>query len=120
MEEMKAYLVFTSSGPVLVLSKIDFVRNPEMLDKLASKTSNKFIAYELPIEAVKANYAAHFAHVLGDPHQTGEIKILDDDGKEIYTNVRFRDLSAPIFFEPEKAVGEKNRRQKYEQNSATF
>ena len=110
MEEMKAYLLFVSSGPVLVISTIDFVKKPEMLDKLAAKTSNKFIAYELPIEAVKTNYAAHFAHVLSDPEQTGEIKILDDDGQEIYTNVRFKDLSAPIYFDPDKVVSEKNRR----------
>ena len=101
MEELKAYLTLTSSGPVLILTKFDFMRHPELLDKLAAKTSNKFIAYELPIEAVEANYSAHFAHVLNDPEQTGEIKILDDDGKEIFTNVRFKDLSAPIYYEPE-------------------
>ena len=101
MEEMKAYLLLTSSGSVLVLSTIDFVNNPEKLDKLAAMTSNKFIAYELPVEAVRANYAAHFAHVLGDPNQPGEIKILDDDGEQIFTNVSFKDLSAPIYYDPE-------------------
>ena len=110
MQEMKAYLLLTSSGPVLILSAIDFSKKPEKLDKLAAMTSNKFIAYELPIEAVKAKYAAHFAHVLGDPKQTGEIKVLDDDGKEIFTNVRFKNLSTPIYDDPEKAIEDKNRR----------
>jgi hypothetical protein len=101
LKDMKAYLLFTSSGPVLVLTAFDFVRHPELLARLAAEISKKFIAHELPIDAVKASYSAHFAHVLSDPNQTGDIKVLDDDGREIFTNVRFKDLSAPIYYDPE-------------------
>ncbi len=101
MEAMKAYLLFTATRPVLVLTTYDFARHPELLDKLAAKTVDKFIAHEVPIDAIKTNYSAHFAHVLNDPSQTDEVKILDDDGKEIFTNIRLKSLSAPIYYEPE-------------------
>lgn len=100
MEEMKAYLIFTGTGPVLTLTSYDFMKHPELLSKLAAKTSNKFIAFQVMIEAVEANYMAHFAHVLGDPSQASDIKILDDDGKQIFTNINFKDLSTPIYYDP--------------------
>jgi hypothetical protein len=101
MDEMKAYLVFSARGPVLVLASYDFAKHPESLDKLAAKTSGKFIAHEVPLDAVKSSYSAHFAHVLEDPSQAGDVKILDDDGTEILTNVRFKGLSAPIYYDPD-------------------
>jgi hypothetical protein len=101
MQKMKAYLVFTYYGPVLVLTKHDFKGHPELLSKLAAVTSEKFIAHEVSIDSVRANYDKHFSHVLGDPTQAGDIKILDDRGEEIFTNVRFKDLSAPIYYDPD-------------------
>jgi hypothetical protein len=98
---MKAYLLFSASGPVLVLTTYDFTKRPELLEKLAAKTSNKFIAHEVPIDAIEKNYSAHFAHVLKDPSQSDDIKILDDDGKEIFTNIRLKRLSAPIYYDPD-------------------
>ena len=99
MEELKAYLLFTACGPVLVLTKYDFAGHPELLSKLAAQTSNKFVAHEVPIDAVKAKYSAHYDHILKEPDQS-DIKILDDDGEEIFTNVSFKDLSDPIYYDP--------------------
>jgi hypothetical protein len=72
-----------------------------LLAKLADNTADKFIAHEVSIEAVKAAYSASYANVFNDPKQTGEVKVLDDDGKEIFANVRFKDLSAPIYYDPD-------------------
>ncbi len=100
MEQMKAYLIFAASGPVLVLTTLDFEKHPESLKQLATKTSKKFIAHELPLDAVKSNYSAHFEHVLNQTATNGDIKILDSDGKQIFTNVKFKDLGEPIYYDP--------------------
>ncbi len=102
-DEIRAYMVVSAIGPVLVLTSYDLTNQPESLQKLGEKMEGKFIAYELPLDAVKASYSAHFTHVLNDPKQKGDIKILDDDGKRVFTNVRFKDLSAPIYYDPQLA-----------------
>ena len=99
MDGMKAYLVFNDYGPVLILTKYDFAQHPELLDELANKTTSKFIAFEVSIETIKDHYSAHLPHVFSDPKQSGNIKTLDEDGREIFANVSFKDLSGPIFYE---------------------
>ena len=103
MEEFKAYLLFTRGGMELILTKYDFIKNPELLSKLAARTSNKFIAHGVSIDTVRTNYGGHFDNVLNDPNQADDIKILDDDGMKIFTNVSFKDLLTPVYYEPEQS-----------------
>jgi hypothetical protein len=98
---MKAYLLFSACEPVLVLTTYDLGNDPEAVKKVADKTVNKFIAYEISIDAVKNSYSAHFTHVLKDPLKEGEVKVLDDDGRQIFNNLKLKDLvSGPIFYDP--------------------
>jgi hypothetical protein len=99
MNQMKSYMVLTASGAILVLTELDFEKHPDQLVKLAADGLDKFILYQVPVVAVKASYKAHYDHTLNDPKQAGEIKVLDDDGKEIFKNISFKDLSAPIYYE---------------------
>jgi hypothetical protein len=95
---MKTFLLFAVAGPVLVLTKLGSIRDPELLKRLASL--GKFIAYELPVESVKASYSAHFQHILTDPKQTDELRILDTDSKQIFTNIDFKALGQPLVHQP--------------------
>ena len=100
MEETKVYLLFTASGPILVLTEYNLARDPESLKKLAAKTSHKFVAFEANLESVKTQYKEHFSHIMADPKQATDIKVLDHDGKQIFRNVSFKELSAPVFYDP--------------------
>jgi hypothetical protein len=46
---MKAALLFTGSGPLVILTSDASFTDPALLEKLAAKGIDKFIAYELPI-----------------------------------------------------------------------
>jgi hypothetical protein len=96
---MKSFLVFTHSGPVLVLSKYDSVQQPELLNRL--RAYGKFISHEVPMDAVKACYKEHLDHVLNDPKQGDEFRVLDEDGESIFINVGFHVLGTPTYYEPE-------------------
>ncbi|MBI2849459.1 MAG: hypothetical protein HYX80_00265 [Chloroflexi bacterium] len=96
---MKSFLIYTNAGPVLILSKFDSVKHPELACKLAAY--GKFMAYEIPLESVKASYTPHFEHVLEDHRQTDEFRVLDVDGKRIFNNISFEQLGPPAFYEPE-------------------
>jgi len=94
---MKAYLVLAALGPVLVLTNLDSIKNPRLLAKLRSL--GKFIAYELPLESVKAAYSAHLDHVLKDPKQSDEYRVLYTGSKQIYTNVDLTQLQNQFVYQ---------------------
>ena len=95
---MKAYLILAALGPVLVLTNLDSPQNPRLLDKL--RKFGKFIAYELPLESVKVAYLAHFEHVLNDPKQSDEYRVLDADSKQIYANLDLTQLRNQFIYQP--------------------
>jgi hypothetical protein len=99
MDELKSYLLLTATGAVLVMTRDDVNANPDLLKKLAVGSLNKFIAYEVPLDAVKNTYQAHFEHVLNDPRASGEFVVIDDDGQQIFENIDLKDLGRPFFFE---------------------
>ena len=50
---MKAAVVFTGSGPILILTTYESFGSPDFIEKLEAKGLNKFIAYEVPVELAK-------------------------------------------------------------------
>jgi len=77
------------------------LKDPQVLKRLLAKGLNKFVAHEVAIDAVKASYSAQFEHVLQDPKETDELRVLDDDGERIFRNVSLNDLGPSICYEPE-------------------
>ena len=53
---MKAGLIFTGTGPMLILTTYESFKDPNLVAKLEVKGIKKFIACELPLEKVKAKY----------------------------------------------------------------
>ena len=97
--DMKAYFMFTASGPLLVLTSFSSISDPELLKRIVAKGISKFIAYELPIESAKSKYGMHFDLVRDDLHQTDDFRILDYSGERAFKLFNFKELGAPIYFE---------------------
>ena len=55
---MRAYLIFTGSSPILILSTYPQLSDERLVDKLRYKGIDKFIAYEVHLDAVRL-VAAH-------------------------------------------------------------
>jgi hypothetical protein len=98
---MKAYFMFTSAGPLVVLTSYDSIINPELLKKLTSKGICKFIAHEVSVEAAKAKYGMHFDVIMEDLRQTDDFRILDYSGERAFKNFQLKELGPPIYFEEE-------------------
>lgn len=107
---MKAYFLFTVTGPVVILTSYDSVEHPELLKKLASKGFTKFIAYEVSIESAKAKYGNHFNVVCGDL-QSDDFRVLDASSEHALINWSFKELGTPTYheLEPAHAVGPNGR-----------
>lgn len=96
---MKAGIIFTGTGPILILTTFDSFENSSLLEKLGAKGISKFIASELPLDKVKAKYGNHFMVVMGDLKQTDDLRVLDYNGYNVFHNFRFSDMGKPVYHE---------------------
>ncbi len=93
---MKALMLITGSGALLVLSSHDSPSDPVLLSKLKAKGVEKFIAYELPLDDVKKRYGGHFQVVMHDLHESDDLRVLDYNGHRVFHNFSFADLGSPF------------------------
>jgi hypothetical protein len=98
---MKAYFLFTGSGPLVILTSYDSVENPELLKRLGSKGITKFIASEVSLESAKAKYGMHFDVVRQDLYESDDLRVLDYNGERAFRNFSFKELGDPIYYESE-------------------
>jgi hypothetical protein len=96
---MKAAIIFTGSGPLLVLTTYQSLEDQKFLEKLKSKGIKKFLAYEIPIDHVRDIYGGHFKTIMNDVQQTDDLRVLDYNGHNVFYNFSFSELGNPIIHE---------------------
>jgi hypothetical protein len=92
----RAYLIFTGTGPILVLSTYPKLTDERLVDKLRYKGIDKFLAYEVDLDAVQSRYAESFGKVVGDLQGIEDIRVLDFNGHQIMANFSLTELGDPI------------------------
>ena len=97
---MKTSIIFTGTGPILIMTSYESLTNPAFVEKLAAKGIKKFIAYNLPVEKVKERYAKHFDIIMNDLHQQDDLRVLDYNGHSIFLNFSFAEMGKPVYYEP--------------------
>lgn len=88
---MKAGIIVTGTGPMVVLTSFESFEDPEFSGKLAAKGVRKFIAYEIPVELCRERYGEHYAVVLEDLCQSDDLRVLDFDGHHVYATFAFEE-----------------------------
>ena len=101
---MKTAMLFTGSGPIVILTSHDSVTAPTLLEKLEAKGIERFMAYEIPLELAKVRYGGHFITVVNDLHETDDLRVLDYNGERAFALFRFDELGSPVFYEPQAAA----------------
>ena len=97
---MKAAMLFTGSGPVVILTSHESVTDPTLLNKLEAKGIERFLAYEIPLDLAKRRYGGHFTTVMNDLHETDDLRMLDYNGERAFALFRLDELGGPIVHEP--------------------
>ena len=92
----RAYLVFTGSGPILVLATYPQLTDERLVSKLRYKGIDKFIAYEVDLEAVQDRYPGSFENVARDLEGVEDLRVLDFNGHQIMANFSLDKLGEPI------------------------
>lgn len=97
---MKALLLFTGGGPMVVLSSHAAPDDEVFLEKLKAKGVDQFMAWELPMGEVEAKYGTHFETVVHDLHETDDLRVLDVNGHRVFELFRIDALKDPFVYEP--------------------
>ena len=98
----RSYLIFTGTGPILVLSTYPALTDERLLRKLRYKGINKFIAYEVDCQAVGKRYGQSFDSIVGDLQSLEDIRVLDFNGHQIMANFSLDELGDPIKYSGEE------------------
>jgi len=99
---MRAIMLYTASGPLVILTSYDSPTAPDLLTKLQAKGITKFIAWEIPLGLAKARYGGHFPVVEHDLHQTDDLRVLDYAGDRAFRLFSFAELGPAVFYEEGK------------------
>ena len=101
--DMKVAMLFTGSGPIVILTSHDSVTDPTLLEKLEAKGIERFLAYELPLDLAKKRYGGHFSTVLNDLHETDDLRVLDYNGERAFGLFALSELGNPVIYDPTAA-----------------
>jgi len=95
--EIRAYLIFTGSGPILILSTYPALTDERLISKLRYKGIDKFIAYEVHLDAVRQRYEHSYETIVQDLRESpDDIRVLDFNGHQIMANFSLQALGEPI------------------------
>ncbi len=100
--ENRAGIIFTGSGPILILTTYDSFTDAKFVEKLQQKGIKKFIAYEVPVELCKKKYGMHYDVILKDLNQTDDLRVLDYDGHNVFYSFTFDEMGEPVQYEGAK------------------
>ena len=92
----RAYLVFTGTGPILLLCSYPSVADRRVVEKLQYKGIDKFLAYEIDLDAVRSAYARTYDAVAADLEGVEDVRVLDFNGHQIMANFSLDALGEPI------------------------
>jgi len=101
---MKGILVFSGSGPLLLLSSYPTIDDPALVARLHAKGLTKFIAHEIPVEHCQELYGHFYTDVVRDLEKADDVRVLDFDGHRIFLNFSLRTLGPAYVYEPAGAA----------------
>ena len=98
---MKAAIIFSGTGPIVILTSHERLEDPKLLERLAVKGIDKFIAYPIEIDILRSRYGVHFDIVCQDLHETDDLRVLDFDGRRAMGLLSFSVFGEPMYHEPD-------------------
>jgi hypothetical protein len=101
---MKGILVFSGSGPLLILSSYPTIDHPDLIARLKAKGLEKFMAWEIPLERCRHLYGFSYRDIVEDLATGNDIRVLDCDGHHIFLNFSLRELGEGVVYEAERVT----------------
>ncbi len=99
---MKASIIFTGTGPILILTTYESLMDHDFAEKLSMKGIKKFVACELPLDLVKKKYGAQYSVIINDVKQSDDLRVLDYNGHTVFHNFSFSEMGEAQYYEPKE------------------
>ena len=96
---MKAGIIFTGSGPILILTTYDTFSEEKFIAKLQQKNIRKFIAVDVPVDMCAQRYGNHYNVILNDLKQDDDLRVLDYNGHTVLHNFKFDEWGPEFRYE---------------------
>lgn len=96
---MKAAIVFTGTGPILILFSYASIDDSQFVNKLKAKGIKKFIAFEVSTDQCKDLYGYSYQDIVEDLQDKNDMRVLDFDGHHIFNNFSLKKMGSPFIFE---------------------
>jgi hypothetical protein len=96
---VKGILVFSGSGPLLIVSSYPSIDDQRLIARLRAKGLQKFIAWEIPIDRCRDLYGFTYRDIVEDLQSQDDMRVLDFDGHRIFLNFSLRDLHDGVIYE---------------------
>jgi hypothetical protein len=98
---MKVVVVFTATGPILVITSYPSIDDPNFIRKLKEKGIEKFVSFEVDIERCRNVYGSKCYSVIEDLQSAhkDDMMVLDIDGVHILKNFSLKKIGPPFVFE---------------------
>jgi len=93
---MKAGIIFTGTGPILILTTYGSLDAAPFTAKMAQKGIDKFLAFEVPLAMCQQKYGQHYDVILKDVKQTDDLRVLDYNGFNVLHNFPFSSYANEI------------------------
>ena len=96
---MNVFMLFAGSGPLVILTSYASIEDPALLEKLAAKGIDKYLAYSIPLDLAKARYGLHFEIVARGLSESDDLRVLDFDGTRAFRLFGFNEMTGPFAHE---------------------
>ena len=93
---IRSFLIFTGSGPILILTTYPSASDDRFVAKLSHKGIVKFIAYEVPLERTRTLYGFPFDVIAADLSGQEDLRVLDFNGHHIFAKFKLSELGEAI------------------------
>jgi hypothetical protein len=92
----RAYILFTGTGPILLLSTYPSLDDERLITRLRYKGIERALAYEVTPSAVETRYPDTYPAVAGELEGQEDLRVLDFNGHQIMGNFALDELGDPI------------------------
>jgi hypothetical protein len=93
---VRSCIVFSGTGPILIVTSYPELTDERFIERLGHKGITKFIAYEVPLERVRAAYGLSFDVIAGELERAPSVRVLDVNGHHIFSCFQLAELGEPI------------------------
>jgi len=97
MTPLKTFMIFTGTGPILVITRLNDMEGEVARRHMESKGIRKYIAYEVPYATAEERYGTRLHKAVDRLASEEDIRVFDVDGHHAFMVFDFTEMGEPVY-----------------------